>query len=118
MGPHTPPPSTRARAANGLHRHWLRNHLEITNVDDELVVPIRVTRDEYIAFFNPEAKEEPEEGIEAFLHARYKEQLPEAQPFGDAKSATKRMKATYHPVVHKEGTQEYLPQEGQGEERI
>lgn len=51
--------------------HWLRNHLEITNVDQEYVVPIMVTRDEYRAYFSPESKETPGEGLFEFLHQRY-----------------------------------------------
>ena len=91
--------------------HWLRNHLEISNIDHELVVPIVVTRDEYEHFFQPDAKEQPEEGVDAFLKARYEEQQPKPVPYGEAKNNTLKLKATYHPVAQGVSTQKYLPQD-------
>lgn len=97
---------------------WLKNHMEITNVDKELVVPIMVTREEYQAFFSPDSKDKPEEGYYPFLKKLYEEQKPEAIPFGEAKKSTIHLKATYHPVAHGVSTQQYLPQKGQGEGKM
>lgn len=98
--------------------HWLRNHLEISNIDHELVVPIKVSREEYKRFFDPDAKEKPEEGLDAFLMKRFEDQDPKPIPFGEAKKSTIQMKATYHPVAQGVSTQKYLPQQGQGNEHM
>lgn len=107
-----------AKSGIAKSKHWLKAHLEIMNVDNELVVPIMVSRDEYNDYFSPEAKEKPEEGLDAFLMQRYEKQRPEAKTFGEAKKSTIQLRATYHPVAHGVSTQKYLPQEGQGNERM
>lgn len=77
-----------AKGSMSRSKHWLKHHLEIMNVDNEFVVPIMVTRAEYKAYFSPEAKEKPSEGLDAFLQRRYEEQQPGARPYGEAKKST------------------------------